>query len=199
VTSEEQPDGSTLVLDYDNNYKFILPAEWAVLPLASEDFAAILEGMAEENPELADIAGNFKALDSDAIRIVALNKNPKYVRDEFATNITVVVFEDKVMSAMPIEFITGAIEENFAGQGATVLTNGVNVKSTSNGIETGVIDVMQRTPTASGKQVEVLSRVVLFKTEGRLVMITLAVHKQFGDELLPVLDPILDSIDTLSP
>jgi hypothetical protein len=155
--------------------------------------------MAEENPDLAEVAKGFEYLESDAIRVIALNENPKYIADEFGTNISVVALEDKVLSAMPMEFITGAIEESVTREGVTLLPDGVNVENNPNGVEIGWIDSLQTAPTASGKQIEVRSRIVLFKTDGKLIMITMAVQKQFAEELLPVLDQVVASIDTLDP
>ena len=199
VKTEDQPDGSILFSDYDNNYLMSLPEDWFVLPLSAEDFADILNEMAQENPEIKDIAEAFKQLDPNVIRVVALNKNSDYLFNGFSTNITVTAIEDKLMSSMPLDFVTGAVEESLKQQGATPVSNHELATKNANGLEVGVIEFDQTAPTATGANVQVRSKAAIFQSKGKMIMVQLTTPQQFAEELLPVLDQITDSIKLIEP
>jgi hypothetical protein len=101
------------------------------------------------------------------------------------------------MSAMPLDFVTGAVEESLKQQGATLLSNSQAATKNSNGVLIGTFEYKKSTPTATGATVQARSKVVLFQANGNLVMIQLATPQQFGDELAPVLDQVADSITLL--
>ncbi len=197
VMVEEQADGSTLFIDYDNHYQLTLPKDWIVIPLSSKDIASIINDLSKKNPELKDMAETFQRLDPDVIRVMALHSNPKYVANGYSTNLTLTAIEDALLSAMPLEFVTGAIEGSLEEQGATLLTHGETVKQNSNGVEIGTFEFEKVTPTAQGNKVKVRSRAIVFQTNGKIIMLQLSTLQQFGDELSPVLDDVADSIKRL--
>jgi hypothetical protein len=98
---------------------------------------------------------------------------------------------------MPIDFVTGVLEETMKQQGSTVLSSGNLAKNNANGVEVGTFDFEQTSPTATGANVQVRSRVIVFQSNGKVIMVQLATPQQFGDELVPVLDEVSDSIKLL--
>jgi len=199
VKTEEQSDGSTLFIDYDNQYQLALPEGWIVIPLSSEDLADILQSMSDENPEFKDMAQAFKQLDPNVIRVMAVNKDSKYISNGFSTNLSITALEDKLMSSMPLDFVVGAVEESLNQQGAELLSNGSLAARNANGVEFGSFDFLQTSLSATGASVQVRSKVVVFQTDGKLIMVQLATPEQFGEELLPVMDKISDSIKLMEP
>lgn len=196
---EEQADDSTLFIDYDNLYQFVIPADWFVIPLSTGDIADILATLAEESPELSESAELFSQLDSDLIRVIALNNDPKYIANDFASNLSVTALEDKLLSSMPIDFVTGAVEEQLAQQGATLLSEHELPVVNSNGVEIGAFSFEQSSLTATGASIQIRSRTIIFQSNGKLIMMQLVTPLQFGDELLPKLDEIADSVKLLVP
>jgi len=197
VEIEEQSDGSTLFIDYDNQYQFVIPTGWFVIPLSSEDIVDILKNMSDENPEFKDTAEAFAQLDPEVIRVIALNEDTKYIANGFATNFSVTAIEDKLMSSMPLDFVTGAVEESLEQQGAKLLSDHELTISNANGVELGVFEFEQPALTATGASIQVRSRVVIFQTDIKLIMIQIATPLNFGDELLPILDDVADSVKLL--
>ena len=195
--TEEQADGSTLFTDYDNNYQFTIPEAWLVIPLSSDDLSDILQGLSEENPQLKEIAATFAQLDPDVIRVMAMNKDMKYSVNGFSTNLTVTAIEDKLMSAMPMDFVTGAVEESLKQGGATILPIEAPATDNANGVEVGVLEFQKTTPTATGTSMEAHSKILIFNAGAKMVMIQLSAPKQFAKELMPILDQILDTIKLL--
>jgi hypothetical protein len=199
VKTEDQPDGSTLFTDYDNQYQLILPKGWIVLPLSSKDMANILQKAAEDNPELKDIANNFKNLDPDVVRVMSFNKNSKYSIKGFTTDMIVTAIDNKTLSAMPLDFVTGALEESVKQQGGEVLSTGSPVVTNPNGVEVGSFELKQTTPTATGAKVPIQVKSLVFQAGGKLIIVQVGTPVQFAKEILPVLDQIQDSIQVMEP
>lgn len=194
---EEQSNGTLLFIDYDNGYQLMFPKDWVAIPLSSEDLASRVDALADSNPAFRDVADMFLQLDPDIIRLVAINADPKYIYNGFSTNVTITAIEDKLMSEMPMGFVTGAIEESLKNQGARLLPMEEPVITNSNGVEIGRFDFLKRTPTPTGANLEVRAITFLFQVNDKVIMVQLTTPKQFGDELLPGLEDISDSIKLL--
>lgn len=197
VDTKEQTDGTTLFTDYDNHFQIALPSGWFVLPLSSDDIGDIMENMAEENPDLKDSAQAFKQLDPDVIRVIAVPEETKYIQKGFATNLIVMALKDKLLSSMPVAFVTGALESQLETNGATIIHNDEIVLTNANGVEIGIIEFKQTAQTATGAKVVVQSRALVFLVEEAMINIQLAAPQQSAKELMPLLDAIADSIKIL--
>jgi len=197
VKTEEQADGSTLLIDYDNQYQLTIPDGWAAIPLSAEDLADAINKLSEKNPAFKDLAETFKKLDPNIIRVIAVNTDTEYTADGFATNMTITAIQDKILSTMPLDFVTGALEEAMKQQGAIVLATENPAKTNANGVEVGTFDFEQTTPTAAGANVQVRSKVLVFQSKGKVIMVQLATPRRFGDQLVPALDGVYDSISLL--
>lgn len=195
--TEEQSDGSTLFIDFDNQFQFSIPKDWLAIPISSDDLAYRLSKLSEINPDLKNVAAAFADLDPDVIRVIAMNSDPKYVSNGFSTNLTVTAIEDKLMSAMPLEFVTGAVEESLKQGGATFIPSEQLAAKNTKGIEIGVLEFQQTAPTAIGTHVPVHSKILLFHSNSKIIMIQLTTLKQFAPEILPVLDHLIETITIL--
>jgi len=190
VATEELSDGKILFIDYDNKYKLVLTDEWVIIPIGKGDLDAMLEKLGKENPDLAKSAEAFKNLDANVVRMVALNSNRDYFANGNATNINIAALTDPVLSAMPISFITGALEESFTKQGMKVLTTGVNIIDNTHGLDVEYIDVEQ-----SLNGVKIQQRLIVFQSNKKLIMITVSTLPQFKDEIFKMAEAIALSIE----
>ena len=197
VATEEQPDGTTLFTDYDNNYQLVLSSDWIVVPLRAEDLADMVAELAEEHPELADQAEALQQLDADIFRMTAMNKDPNLFSSGYASNVSVAAFEDPTLTSMPLAFISAVMEDTLESQGATILTTGVNEIENANGVEVEYLDFEQSVPTPTGATVRVRGRVIMFLTDDKLVMITVGAPKDVSDEILAQANEIGQSIKLL--
>ncbi|MCC6499709.1 MAG: hypothetical protein IT313_05515 [Anaerolineales bacterium] len=197
VSTEKQSDGTTLFTDFDNQYQLALPADWFILPLSAEDFSDILNEMSEENPDLRNSAEAFKKLDPDVIRVVAIHKDSKYMENNFGTNLTITALQDKLLSTMPVAFVTGVMESQMEKGGATVIEQEELVLTSASGVEIGVVEFVQDAPTSTGEKIRVQSRLLVFQTGKKLIMVQLTVPQPFAKELFPILDDIAKSITLL--
>ncbi|RJP47690.1 MAG: hypothetical protein C4583_16195 [Anaerolineaceae bacterium] len=197
VEFETQTDETVVVTDYDNHYRMTLPKGWIVIPLTTDDFFAMADKLAGTNPELSEAIAAIQKIDSDAIRLVALNENPKYIQSGFTTNITITAVEDKLMSTMPIPFITAMLEDSMEKNGAKVLTSSANVLESKSGVEIGIVETEQTAVTATGMRVTAYSKYLVFQVAGKVVLVQLATPTDFRDELNPILESIAESIQIL--
>jgi hypothetical protein len=195
--TEEQADGSTLFIDYDNHFQFNIPDTWFVIPLSSDDISTMINDLSEKNPQFKDIAAAFAQLDPDVIRVIAVNEDTKYITNGFATNLTVTAVEDKLMASMPLNMVTGVLEESMKQAGATIISNEELAIDNVNGVEIGFLEFQQTAPTATGATVQAQCKMLIFNSDGKLIMIQLTTPKQFAGEVLPVLDQIVDTVKLL--
>jgi len=192
ISTEKLSDGSTLFIDYDNRYQMTLPEEWVIIPIAKEDLEVVLEELGREDPDIAQAAQAFKNLDSDVLRMAALNRNAEYLVGGYASNITVTAIDEPVFAVMPLSFITGALEESFTQQGIKVLTTGMNVIENASGAEVEYMDVEQ---TLSG--IRVLQRIVVFQSNEKLILVTISTTQQFKDKIFQMAEQIGSSVELI--
>lgn len=98
---------------------------------------------------------------------------------------------------MPMDFVTGAIENLLEQQGASLVSSHSLATTNANGVEIGTFDFQQSAPTASGTNVDARSKTIIFKSNNKVIMVQLATPQQFADELFPILNNIIDSIKLL--
>jgi len=192
VQTEIQSDGSTLFIDHDNKYQLILPKGWTVIPFDKDSFSAVLDDIAKDNPNLAESAKIFKDLDPSIFRLVALNTNPKFLVNNFASNLNITAIDNSVLSAMPLSFVTGALEESFKQQGITVLTTGVNTIDNEQGVEIEYVDMEQ---TIKGEKAA--QRAIVFQSNKKLIILTFSTAKQMSQDIFKEGDLIAGSIKLL--
>jgi len=192
VTSDEQVDGTTVFIDYDNKFQLSLPVDWVVIPIDKDTLADSLDQLATENPHLVDSADTFRNMDPNVLRMVALYTDRAYVANGSAPNITLAVLEDPSLASLPLSFITGLMESSFEQQGLTVLTTGVNAVENTNNIEIEYIDLEQN---VSGARIQ--QRAMMFMAGNKLFIMTITTLPQFSEEMFKMGDQIGASIEFL--
>jgi hypothetical protein len=120
-----------------------LPEDWVIIPLIKEDLQVTLDKLGQKDPDIAKAAEAFKNLDSDVLRMAALNRKSKDLTGGYASNITVATIADPLFSVMPLSFITSALEESFTQPGMKVLTTGVHTIDNASSLEMEYMDVEQ--------------------------------------------------------
>jgi len=189
VQTEEQADGSTLFNDYDNKYQLVLSEEWVIIPFDQDELGALVEELSKDNPKFKDAAAAFKNLDPDVFRLVALSQNQKYFESGAVPNLNITAIENDVLSAMPLSFVTGALEESFKQNGTKVVSEGVNTIDNPNGVEIEYLDIEQEV-----NGVKISQRLIVFQSNSKLIMVTLTAPDTFKSEIFTFGDLIGASI-----
>ena len=192
VESQEQADGSVVFVDYDNKYQLTLLSTWVAIPVTKGDLNDAINELASAKPELAEAAEQFKDLDANVIRLVALNGNPDYIKGGGAPNMIITAFPDAVMATMPLSFVTGAMEEGLTQQGFTIITEGVNTIENTNGVEVQYIDLEQ---TVEGTVIT--QRILFFQTKEKLIMVTFTTQTEFSEAIFAEAELIGATIELL--
>lgn len=190
VQTEEQADGSTLFNDYDNKYQLVLPKEWVVIPFDQDELGVLVDELSKDNPKFEDAAAAFKNLDPDVFRLVALNQDKKYFESGAVPNVNITAIENDVLSAMPLSFVVGALEESFKQGGTKVVSEGVNTIDNLNGVEIEYLDIEQE---ANG--LKIAQRLLVFQSNGKLILVTLTAPVDFKADVFASGDLIGASIE----
>lgn len=191
VMTRVTSSGGTSVIDYDNKYQLELPQEWVVIDLTQEDISKALDQAARQDPQLAEMAQGFKHLDPDIIRLIGLSRTRKYKSNSYPTLLSIAAVADPIASSMPMSFVTAMIEDKVL-QGAT--NTSWEVKTNINGIEIGIVQGSMRFPSATGGRTDVRTKVIAFQSDKKLIMVQIITPREFGDEVLPAADQIIDTI-----
>lgn len=199
VITQEQADGTTLFIDYDNKYQLALPKGWVVIPMTSDALETAIDLAAERNPEIADeieVLKDTVGVDTDMFRGVSIYADRDYMEQGFPTNINIMVMGDGSLSSMPLPFISGLLEEEFKKGGAKVLTEGVNEVENQNGVEVEYIDLEQYDPSF-GTGLKFNTRILLFQANKKLIIVQLATPKKFSKDILPIANEIGATIELM--
>jgi len=196
VTSEESPDGTIFVVDYDNQYQLILPPDWMVIPLTKDDLADAMQQASEKDPDFAGMAQAFEEMDPNIIRLIGLNANRNYTSAKFPTVLTITAFSDSIASTMPMAFVTAMIEDNIL-TGAKDLS--WDVIDNANGVEVGIVSGINTVNIPNSSGVVVAERVIAFQISGKLIVLEVITPKEFQNEVMSAFDDLIDSIKTSLP
>lgn len=199
VDTEKRPDGTTLLVDHDNQFQLILGKEWVILPATKEDFAESLDTLSAQNPNFADFSKQLEQLPPEALRGFALLADRKYSGKGFATNLNVIVTGDKATALLPLDFVMGLFEDEMRRNNARILGSGSAVSQNAHGVEIGTLELVLPVRTATGSQLSVYEKVMVFKSGDKLIQFTVATLQEFTAQIAPSIAAILDSIQPLAP
>ncbi len=189
-------DSSTQFIDHDNRYQLTLPMDWLIVPVNQKDLQASLDKAAQNNPEFADLADGFRDIDPDTFRGVAFNTQRKLVDASSPTFLMILTISDPVAGSMPMDFVTAMIEDNIL-KGAKIIS--WDVKTNSSGIEIGINDAANNMPLPTGNTVYVRTKIISFQANRKLILVQCFTPAKFGDEVLPPLEDIIDTIELTTP
>jgi hypothetical protein len=194
--TDEQADGSTLFTDYDNKYQVLLPEGWMILPFSSKDMADILQSLSATNPDFKEMAENFKNLDPDVIRAMALNMDAKYRQGGASPSLSLIAIDNKVMSSMPMDFVIGSFEESITQQGAQLSAESTAITN-SNDVEIGSFNYVENIPMPAGGKIPVRYKAIVFRSGDKMILVQLGTPEKFEEQILPIMEQITDSIELI--
>jgi hypothetical protein len=193
VKADEQPDGTTLITDYDNHSQYILPESWKVAFTSQKDLQQAVQADAGSDPDLADMVEQYKNLDPDVFRLAALNVDPRYFDTAGApTLLTANAYQDTIASTMPMSFVTAMIEDNIL---ADARNTSWDVTTNSNGVEVGIVTGENTFSFDEGMKVNVEMIVIAFQANNKLIVLQIAAPQGYGKEILASFDSMIDSIE----
>jgi len=192
VKADEQANGTTLIIDYDNHYRYILPENWKVAFTSQKDLQEAVQADANTDPELADIVEQFKGLDPDIFRLTAMNVDRKYFdTSDTPTLLTANAYEDAIASSMPMAFVTAMIEDNILKDARNTSWD---VTNNGNDVEVGIVTGENTFSFAEGMSVNIEMIVIAFQANNKLIIMEIAAPQGYGEEILASFDGMIASI-----
>lgn len=190
ISVEKQVDGTSLVIDYDNQYQILLPPNWIVVFSSQKDFEEALQATSAHNPEFAQITESLKDVDPSIFRLAAANADRNYV-NAGPILLTMNAYADPVSSSMPMAFVIAMIEDNILA-GATSTT--WDVVNNAHQVEVGIVRGDRTLQLPDGPSLFVQELVISFQANSKLIIMEIVAPKEFGDQLLAPFNNIIDSI-----
>ena len=191
VAADEQPDGTTRILDYDNHYQYILPENWEVVFTSQKDLQEALQTQGSTDPDLADIEKQLKAVDPDIFRLAAVNTDRKYLSAGSPTILTANAYEDALASSMPMAFVTAMIEDNILKDARSTSWEVIDNR---NGVEVGVVTGKSTFDFPDGKKINVEQIVIAFQANKKLIIVEIGAPQGYGKEIQASFNDMIDSI-----
>ena len=188
---EKQTDGTSLVIDYDNRYQFLLPENWKVVFSSQEDLEQAIQRNSENDPEFAKMAESFKDVNPNIFRLAALNSDRNYVHADFPILLTINAYANSIASTMPMEFVTAMIEDNIL-QGAT--STSWDVVNNGNKVEVGIVKGTRTLNITNEFSPNVHELVIAFQSNKKLIAIEIGAPEQFAEQIFASFENIIDSI-----
>ena len=191
ITVEEQPDGGTLLIDYDNHYQLVLPLNWEIVFSSQKELQQTIQSAANQDPRLAEMAESFKGADPDEFRLAAMNVDLKYMEANAPTLLTVNAVEDSIASSMPMAFVTAMIEDSIL-QDATSTT--WDVTASEDDTEVGLVEGTRMFDVPNGTRLATHELVIAFQANQRLILIEIVAPEEYQEEIKASFLNTFDSI-----
>lgn len=189
----KQDNGSTLFVDESAGYEITVPAGWLAVRINEKEYYD-----AWTLPENADIhiqtsLLSIKEQEPATFRLLVLDTQEGHIKNEIVTNINFIWDPQTVLS-----FDTDVDLRAFADELPSI-TDGLTVSSMEiiippSGAPYGVITSKVGGFNASGAQVSLYQKMVLFNLKTGVLVITFATENGFAETTLPVFDAMLGTI-----
>ncbi len=189
-------DGSTEFIDSEAGYRLVLPAQWLVLDLGSEDMEQALGEAAELNPQYGPLITAFGAVASQGLRLMAFELDPRSVAIGYPTNIVLVSLEGM---GFPVDQILEGTAESIEAifPGSELISYGLI--EDLNGAPAGRIELTMPLTTAAGTSVTVRSTWIMVQAGDRLIELTLQAEDSLYLEDETRFELIIQSLELLGP
>ena len=191
VQIDEQPDETTLFIDYDNRYQLLLPSNWEIVFSSQKELQQAVQDIGSNDPKLAEMAENFKNADPDVFRLAAMNADRKYLQASAPTLLTINTIDDSIASSMPMAFVTAMIEDNVL-EGATSTT--WDVIDNKNGVEVGLVEGTRTFDGPNGMSVNARELVIAFQANHKLILVEIIAPEEYQAEIFASFKDRIDAI-----
>jgi hypothetical protein len=166
-----------------------------VIPLTEDDISEAVDRVSEANPDAAEMAQAFKQMGLD-IKMMGANSEREYAHADYPTILVVYCLPAPMEGEMPMAFVTALIEDDLL-QGATIIAS--DSKINANGVDVGITDATDTVTSPNGSDTLLRIKVISFQMNKKLILTQIMTPKQYGDDVMPPMDGIVDTIEFLKP
>lgn len=196
VSVSRQADGTSVVRDIGNAYQFTLTQEWMAIPLSKEQIGLVAQASPAQDPEFVRLAQELGEKSTDAFRVVGVNTDSKFARAENPTLLLVTAIPDGMAASLPMPDVARMIQDTVFSGAADVQSD---VVRNANGLDIAVVEGPYDYVSTQGETPKTSSRVIGFQANARVILIQFITPQDFGAQVLPGTDQIIDTIQRTKP
>lgn len=198
VTVEHRSDGTTVVRDVGNAYQFTVGQTWTVFPVSQEHIASISQGVPALDGEFLRLAQKLIDSNTDAFRLIGINTESKYARPENPTLLLVTAIPDRVAATMPMTELARMIQDTvFSDTKADDMQR--DVVQNAKGLDVAVVEGPYPYYSTQGDTLKTRCKAIGFQAAGRVILIQFITPVEFGADVLPATQQIIDTIQKFRP
>ncbi len=191
-----QADGTTVVQDLDNAYQFALGQEWTAVPVTQQRVGSLGLASPVLDAEFLRLAQDLLQRQMDAFRLVGMNTNRKFAKANNPTLVLVTAIPDRVSATLPMPELAQMIVDTVFTDSNAVERNVVN---NANGMNIAVVEGPYDYYSTQGDSLKTRSKVLGFQSNSKVILIQFITPVEFGSDVLPGTDPVIDTIQRLKP
>jgi hypothetical protein len=198
VTVEHRPDGTSVVRDVGNAYQFTLSQEWTVIPVSQEHIDRVAQASPALDAEFLRLAQKLYDTREDAFRLVGLEADSKFAKPENPTLVLVTAIPDRVSATLPMPELARMIQDTvFSSTNAKDMQR--DVVQNAHDLGVAVVEGPYDYYSTQGETLKTQSKVLGFQANSRVILIQFITPAEFGAEVLPGIDQIIDTIQRFKP
>lgn len=198
VIVEHRADGISVVRDVGNAYEFSLSPEWMVIPVSPEHIDRATQASPALDAEFLRLAQKLSDSKTDAFRLIGLNTDSKYAKAENPTLLLVTAIPDRVSASLPMPKLAQMIQETVFAD-ATGNDVQQDVVQNSTGLQLVVVEGPYDYYSTQGETLKTRSKVIAFQANYRVILIQFITPVEFGADVLPGADEVVDTIRNMRP
>lgn len=195
VVKEQKADGSILLTDYDGGYQITFPKGWVVIIPNEEDISEALSNFPEQEENISRLIEAAQNADTNNM-IRAFGFNPKAQQSSYTPNINVSHNTNSLLAATSLKDLVDATVQYYSSGNIEVLSS--EVKTTTSGVEIGVIEMQLTINTLSGDKLDLRQRQVMTKSEKGIVNLTFSTVRDATIDLTADVDEVIESFQLLN-
>jgi hypothetical protein len=192
-----QQDSSTLYVDQRAGYQITIPFGWLAVRVNEPEYRDSFSLAVAANQYVQASLQSIQGRDPDTFRLFAFDVREDHVQKQFVTNLNFVWDPQSSISLDTDEQLkAGAAQSAQSLPGLEVLSTAIS--STSSGIPVGLIESKLPTQNASGADILIFQKQVIFNAKTGLVVITLSTGEGLKDSIFPEVDAMLETIQLVA-
>ena len=189
----KQDNGSTLFVDESAGYEITVPTGWLAVRINEKEYYD-----AWTLPENADIhiqtsLLSIKEQEPATFRLLVLDTQEGHIKNEIVTNINF-IWDAQTVLSFDTDVDLQAFADELPSDTAGLTVSSVEIIIPPSGAPYGVITSKVGGFNASGAQVSLYQKMVLFNLKTGTLVITFATENEFAETTLPVFDAMLGTI-----
>lgn len=190
-----QPNGTTLLVDYDGGYQVTVTNEWTIVLLEKDEINKLIESLSSDSPIKQVILDTLKSADPKVFRAFIFNFQYASPTSGYVPNVNITFQDSPLLKHMSMEELVRTVKQTLPQYLKGITVTSSEVTTTKSGLEIGVLESTWKDTTKTKSTI--YQKIVYFKTENGTVNMVLSTLAQDKIVLEPEFDQMLETIELL--